>query len=230
MAFADKGEASFIERVEGEAELGSQLDLTFTPDAERKVLRKIDLRLIPCLLLSFALQYVDKIILNGAAQFGVIKDLHLYELKTNPVTGQPTKDLHRYSNATLIFYWGYLAGGEFISLFLFWQHLTASSLSCCSAGPARPSWKAHPWLHRMLGCCRYAHCTCKGISSISYPEVSTVDLAMIKHLLTRVDFFSESLRVWLHPLLPSSRPCGGRNQNSHSACVYGIPLPVLEVS
>ncbi|THZ24421.1 hypothetical protein D6C90_09247 [Aureobasidium pullulans] len=110
MAFADKGEASFIERVEGEADLGSQPDVTFTPDAERKVLRKIDLRLIPILLLSFALQYVDKIILNGAAQFGVIKDLHLYELKTNPVTGQPTQDLHRYSNATLIFYWGYLAG------------------------------------------------------------------------------------------------------------------------
>jgi hypothetical protein len=81
----------------------------------------------------------------------------------------------------------------------------------------------------MLGYCRYAHCTCKGIPSISCPEVSTVDLAMIKHLLTMVDSFSESLRVWLHPRSPSSRPCGGRNQNSYSACVYGIHLLDLEI-
>lgn len=87
---------------------------TFSPDEERRCLRKIDRYLMPIIVVTYALQYVDKVILNGASQFGIVQDLHLYEIKGyNPVTNEPIEDLHRFSVATLIFYWGYLAGGRF---------------------------------------------------------------------------------------------------------------------
>lgn len=66
----------------------------------------------PIILITYALQYVDKVILNRAAQCGIVQDLHLYEMKGyDPKTHIPVQDLHRFSLATLIFYWEYLAGG-----------------------------------------------------------------------------------------------------------------------
>ncbi|KUL86839.1 hypothetical protein ZTR_05338 [Talaromyces verruculosus] len=58
------------------------------------------------------LQYVDKVILNGASQFGIIEDLDLYTVQgySPGKDPQPILSLQRYSNATLIFYWGCLAG------------------------------------------------------------------------------------------------------------------------
>lgn len=81
-----------------------------SPEQTRRVTRKIDLYLMPLLIVTFMLQYVDKILLSGAAQFGIIQDLHLYKVAgVNPETQEPILNLHRYSNATLIFYWGCLA-------------------------------------------------------------------------------------------------------------------------
>ncbi|KAL2830163.1 major facilitator superfamily domain-containing protein [Aspergillus pseudoustus] len=83
------------------------------PDGtETRVLRKIDFFLMPLLIITFLLQYVDKVILNGASQFGIIEDLELYTVQgysTGP-DPEPILDLHRFSVATLIFYWGCLAG------------------------------------------------------------------------------------------------------------------------
>lgn len=76
------------------------------------VLRKLDFFLLPLSILTFMLQYIDKVILNGASQFGIIEDLDLYTVQgyTHGPDPQPILDLQRYSVATLIFYWGCLAG------------------------------------------------------------------------------------------------------------------------
>jgi hypothetical protein len=81
-----------------------------SPEQVRRVTRKIDLYLMPLLIVTFMLQYVDKILLSGAAQFGIVQDLHLYKVAgVNSKTHEPILNLHRYSNVTLIFYWGCLA-------------------------------------------------------------------------------------------------------------------------
>ncbi|KAJ6447259.1 Major facilitator superfamily domain, general substrate transporter [Purpureocillium lavendulum] len=96
--------------VETRSRLSSGLNLSIvSPDVERHTLRRIDLALMPLIVITMGLQYVDKIILNGTAQFGIIEDLHLFENHgIDPDTSKPVISLHRFSVATLIFYWGLL--------------------------------------------------------------------------------------------------------------------------
>ena len=49
----------------------------FTPDEERNTLRRIDSVLIPIMFITYALQYMDKACLTGAALFGILTDLNL---------------------------------------------------------------------------------------------------------------------------------------------------------
>ena len=51
-----------------------------TPEEERSALRRIDCVLMPVMFISFALQYMDKSCLTGGALFGILTDLHLFEL------------------------------------------------------------------------------------------------------------------------------------------------------
>lgn len=83
------------------------------------VRRKIDFFLMPLLIITYMLQYVDKVILNGASQFGIIEDLDLYTVQgySPGKDPQPILSLQRYSNATLIFYWGCLAGCMYCHFF-----------------------------------------------------------------------------------------------------------------
>lgn len=85
-------------------------NISVSPEAEKRCMRKIDLYLVPTMMISFALQYTDKVILNAASQYGIIQDLDLYTPDVDPITGKTTLNLHRYSIATMMFYWGYLAG------------------------------------------------------------------------------------------------------------------------
>ncbi|KAI1102790.1 MFS general substrate transporter [Jackrogersella minutella] len=62
--------------------------------ASRKVLRKIDMRILPLLCISYALQFMDKASLSYASVYGIIQD--------NKLQGQ------QYSWASSIFYFGYL--------------------------------------------------------------------------------------------------------------------------
>ncbi|CAG8980630.1 hypothetical protein HYALB_00012817 [Hymenoscyphus albidus] len=66
------------------------------PDVElsRKVLRKIDLYLLPFLCVTYGLQFLDKTSLAYSSVFGVIQDTHLVD--------------QDYSWASSIFYFGYL--------------------------------------------------------------------------------------------------------------------------
>jgi hypothetical protein len=82
----------------------------FTAKSEQKVIRRIDRVLLPVMFISFGLQYMDKALLNSAAQFGIAEDLGLYEIQL--VDKIATLNLNKFSNVTLIFYWGYFVGGK----------------------------------------------------------------------------------------------------------------------
>ncbi|CZT05536.1 related to allantoate transport protein [Rhynchosporium agropyri] len=79
-----------------------------TPEQEAAVLRRVDMFLVPVMFLSFALQYMDKACLTGAALFGILPDLDLIQIQFKGKA--PVIDTSRYSYASLIFYWGYLLG------------------------------------------------------------------------------------------------------------------------
>ncbi|KAL8690391.1 MAG: hypothetical protein Q9218_004153 [Villophora microphyllina] len=75
---------------------------------ERRVLRKIDLFLIPLMWIGYGLVYYDKAILGSAVLFGMTKDLKLSVVDHS--TKPPTTSTQRLSWATSMFYFGMLAG------------------------------------------------------------------------------------------------------------------------
>ncbi|KAJ5334131.1 uncharacterized protein N7506_007914 [Penicillium brevicompactum] len=78
------------------------------PVVARRVVRKIDLYLMPAMLIGYGMVYYDKAILGSATLFGMTSDLALSvkDYSTSP----PTVDTSRLSWATSIFYFGMLAG------------------------------------------------------------------------------------------------------------------------
>ncbi|WVQ94140.1 hypothetical protein IAU59_001218 [Kwoniella sp. CBS 9459] len=71
-------------------------------EAERRVVRKIDIILLPIMLVTYGLQYYDKSVLGTAAVYGILKDLDL----TRTINGVTYTT--RYSTATAAFYYGYI--------------------------------------------------------------------------------------------------------------------------
>ncbi|KAI7779337.1 hypothetical protein LA080_000913 [Diaporthe eres] len=78
------------------------------PSVEKRVLRKIDLFLLPAMVIGYGLVYYDKAILGSAALFGMTTDLHLSV--TDASVSPPKVDTSRLSWATSIFYFGQLVG------------------------------------------------------------------------------------------------------------------------
>ncbi|KAF2727747.1 MFS transporter [Polyplosphaeria fusca] len=72
-------------------------DATWTPEEEKKIIRKIDRRLVSILCITYGLQYYDKAMLSQAAIFGLRDDLDLS-------VG------NRYSFSASIFYLGFIVG------------------------------------------------------------------------------------------------------------------------
>ncbi|KAF7876342.1 hypothetical protein EAF04_001435 [Stromatinia cepivora] len=60
----------------------------------RRLVRKIDLRLMPLMFITFNFNYIDKSILSSAAVFGLVGDTHLIN--------------NQFSSISSIFYFGYL--------------------------------------------------------------------------------------------------------------------------
>lgn len=81
--------------------------LVIDPSIERRVVRKIDLFLLPAMVAGYGLVYYDKAILGSAVLFGMTTDLHLSVVKH---TTPPTTNTERLSWATSLFYFGMLAG------------------------------------------------------------------------------------------------------------------------
>lgn len=75
----------------------------------RRIVRKIDLCVIPFLWFGYGLVYYDKAILGGASIFGMITSLDL-RIVVDPTTTPPTTSTQRLSWASSLFYFGMLAG------------------------------------------------------------------------------------------------------------------------
>ncbi|KAK5233269.1 hypothetical protein LTR47_005766 [Exophiala xenobiotica] len=73
------------------------------PKATKKLLRKIDLTIVPCMIAVYFLQYLDKTTISYTAVMGLREDTHLH--------GQD------YSNIAMMFYVGFLAA-EFPTQYL----------------------------------------------------------------------------------------------------------------
>ncbi|KAI1609278.1 MFS transporter [Exophiala viscosa] len=69
--------------------------LPVAPAESKRVLRKIDMCMIPLMGFCYMLQYMDKLALSSSTLLGLLEDLHL--------TG------HQYSWCSAVFYFGYLA-------------------------------------------------------------------------------------------------------------------------
>jgi hypothetical protein len=72
-------------------------DESWTPEEEKKLVRRLDRKLISLLVITYGLQYYDKAMLSQAALFGLRDDLRL-------TTG------NRYSFSSAIFYLGFIVG------------------------------------------------------------------------------------------------------------------------
>ncbi|KAL3298246.1 putative MFS transporter [Colletotrichum asianum] len=78
------------------------------PEIEARVVRKIDLFLMPAMVIGYGLVYYDKAILGSAALFGMTADLQLSIIDSSVTP--PKTDTTRLSWATSIFYFGQLIG------------------------------------------------------------------------------------------------------------------------
>ncbi|KAH6869544.1 major facilitator superfamily domain-containing protein [Thelonectria olida] len=73
---------------------GAIADHDLTPEEDRKILRKIDLCLLPVMAIAYLFQFLDKTCLSYASILGIREELHL--------TGS------QYSWASSVYYFGYL--------------------------------------------------------------------------------------------------------------------------
>ncbi|CAI7629751.1 unnamed protein product [Penicillium glandicola] len=82
----------------------SQPGAALSPEEDRRILRKIDMCLIPVLFFSYLFQYLDKQAMNYSSILGLRTDMHL--------VGQD------YSWASSLFYFGYLAASGLVAVLI----------------------------------------------------------------------------------------------------------------
>lgn len=134
--YIDSG-AKFLEQVGDYAPL--------SPEAEKRLIRKVDWIMIPMLFITATFGAVDKVALGTAAIYGLQKDAHLH--------GQ------QYSWLGSILSLGALSG-MFPSSYLIHRLPSAKYLCCCSLGwstmallmPACKSWSALMAVRFFMGC------------------------------------------------------------------------------
>ncbi|QRW14604.1 major facilitator superfamily transporter [Ceratobasidium sp. AG-Ba] len=102
--------AEFLANVSGRDAGAPSID----PVAERRLLWKIDLLLMPLLTISYGLQYYDKAIFSSASVFGLLQDMDLITTSGNP----PVASTTRFSTATAAFYWGFMVAAYPMSYLL----------------------------------------------------------------------------------------------------------------
>ncbi|KAJ2968387.1 hypothetical protein NQ176_g9204 [Zarea fungicola] len=82
----------------------------FSPEEERKLVRKLDLWILPLMMVTYTLQSYDKGIMSAATQFGFNNDLHLTTIIGHNAAGKAITNDKKYANASMMFYIGYLVG------------------------------------------------------------------------------------------------------------------------
>lgn len=106
----------------------------YTKALAKRVIRKIDMRILAIMFVTYNLNFMDKTILSSAAVFGLTEDNHL--------VGK------QYSWVSSLFYFGYLAFeypttlliqklpiGKYLSIvILLWGGIVASTAACTSFG------------------------------------------------------------------------------------------------
>ncbi len=139
--------------------VGPDIIQHLSPEQNRRVLRRVDIVLMPIMFISYGLQYMDKAILGAASQFRIVEDVGLYEIVI--LDGQPQIDLKKFSLATLIFYWGFAAGGKTrheSSLVAFGFLTVIHSSSSIVSRSALSYWHIHWDFHCCLGTRHYGYC------------------------------------------------------------------------
>ena len=53
------------------------ISVTYTEEQQKRVLRKIDMRLMPLMFTSYMIQYMDKSVLPQAAIYGLLENINL---------------------------------------------------------------------------------------------------------------------------------------------------------
>ncbi|KAJ5176011.1 uncharacterized protein N7482_001888 [Penicillium canariense] len=91
----DRKEAHSTKKAGPDASFGELIAYNDSPDMERRLLRKLDLFMIPTMGLCYMLQYMDKLALSQATLLNLRKDLDLVG--------------SQYTWCSAIFYFGYLA-------------------------------------------------------------------------------------------------------------------------
>ncbi|KAJ5992596.1 hypothetical protein N7451_008320 [Penicillium sp. IBT 35674x] len=98
-----------LEEVEKVDEMNKNVD-PFSPEEERRLVRKLDLWIVPLMMFTYMLQSYDKGIMSAATQFNFNDDLGLTTIVGYEADGTAITNNRRYSNASMIFYIGYLVG------------------------------------------------------------------------------------------------------------------------
>ncbi|TQW01067.1 MFS transporter [Cordyceps javanica] len=81
-----------------------------TPEEEKRLVRKLDLWILPLMMVTYTLQSYDKGVMSAATQFGFNEDLHLTAVVGHDAAGHPITNNKKYANASMMFYIGYLVG------------------------------------------------------------------------------------------------------------------------
>ncbi|KAJ5669035.1 hypothetical protein N7462_010105 [Penicillium macrosclerotiorum] len=82
----------------------------FSTEEERNLVRKLDLWIVPLMMVTYMLQSYDKGIMSAATQFNFNTDLGLTTVIGHEADGTAITNNQRYSHASMIFYIGYLIG------------------------------------------------------------------------------------------------------------------------
>ncbi|RFU27781.1 hypothetical protein B7463_g8564, partial [Scytalidium lignicola] len=104
---AVKAHASDIEKSE-DLYYDASEEIFYTNAEEKCLVRRLDIWLLPILMISYGLQYWDKALLGQAVLFNLSKDLDLTQVIGHTSTGVSITSSTRYSNCSFIFYIGYL--------------------------------------------------------------------------------------------------------------------------
>ncbi|KAL2810160.1 major facilitator superfamily domain-containing protein [Aspergillus granulosus] len=91
----DEPKVEKVSSLSRDVDLGQVLDFEVTPEEEKRVLRKLDIVLIPLMGICYMMQFMDKLALSQATLFGLREDLNLQG--------------DQYSWASAVFYFGYFA-------------------------------------------------------------------------------------------------------------------------
>ncbi len=142
---AEKTNVQQLERV-NELDMRKDGSDDIDPTEEKKLVRKLDLwyafldehnvvflltpiiRIVPLMMVTYTLQSYDKGIISSATQFGMNTELGLTVVIGHNKAGTPITNNVNFSNASMIFYIGYLCG-TYPMMYLSQKYSTSKVLS-----------------------------------------------------------------------------------------------------